>query len=66
MLRLGLWPRQDLRPGIAPRGNREAIYQGLFEEAKKQIAFAYLLRKMVHIREDDQNLYDEILITDEA
>jgi len=46
----------DRRKGlsIAPKENREAIYQGLFEEAKKQIALVYLSGTMAYIREGEK------------
>jgi uncharacterized protein (DUF2342 family) len=50
--------------GMAQRENREAIYQGLFEEAKKEIALDYLPGTMAYLKLHHPKLYDEVLVTE--
>jgi hypothetical protein len=47
-----------------PKVNKEDVYQGLFEEARKQIALVYLSGTMAYIKEHDHALYDEVLIAE--
>jgi hypothetical protein len=43
---------------------REAVFQALFDEAKKEIDRLYLPEVIAHIREHEKALYEEILATE--
>jgi len=49
---------------MVPKENGEPTYQDLFGEVKKQIALIYLSGTVAYIREHDQAIYDEILVTE--
>jgi len=50
--------------GMGRKKKREAIYQSLFEETKKQIALVYLPGTMAHVKLHHLELYDEVLSTE--
>ena len=50
--------------GIDQKGNKNAIYQTLFEEARKQITLVYLPGTMAYVKLHYPELSDEVLVAE--